>query len=41
MISITKGEQLTVEREEDGWMYGTNSRGQVGFFPSSFIASIS
>lgn len=39
MISIAKGEVLTVEREEDGWLYGSNSRGLAGFFPRSFVVA--
>ncbi|XGW25974.1 hypothetical protein V3C99_006968 [Haemonchus contortus] len=38
-MSITAGEILTVVRRniEGGWMEGSNSRGQVGLFPESYV----
>ncbi|KHJ92391.1 SH3 domain protein [Oesophagostomum dentatum] len=38
-MSITAGEILTVIRRnvEGGWMEGSNSRGQVGLFPESYV----
>ncbi|PIO69858.1 SH3 domain protein [Teladorsagia circumcincta] len=38
-MSITAGEILTVVRPnvEGGWMEGSNSRGQVGLFPESYV----
>ena len=28
---------MTKEKEEGGWFFGSNSRGQQGFFPASYV----
>jgi hypothetical protein len=33
MLALKKGDTLTKEREEDGWFFGHNERGQSGYFP--------
>lgn len=33
MLALKKGDLLTKEREEDGWFFGANDRGQSGYFP--------
>ena len=37
MISFSAGEVMIKEKEEGGWFYGSNSRGQQGFFPASYV----
>jgi len=33
MLALKKGDLLTKEKEEDGWFFGSNDRGQSGYFP--------
>ena len=37
MISFNTGDVLYKEREEGGWLFGTNGRGQQGYFPASYV----
>ncbi|XP_051973283.1 sorting nexin-18-like [Xyrauchen texanus] len=41
-ISVTENELLTLCNEEvvDGWLEGTNSRGETGLFPASYVEII-
>ncbi|XP_051541362.1 sorting nexin-18-like [Myxocyprinus asiaticus] len=41
-ISVTENELLTLCSEEvvDGWLEGTNSRGETGLFPASYVEII-
>uniref|UniRef100_A0A8C1QTW9 Sorting nexin n=1 Tax=Cyprinus carpio TaxID=7962 RepID=A0A8C1QTW9_CYPCA len=41
-ISVTESELLTLSSEEvvDGWLEGTNSRGETGLFPASYVEII-
>ncbi|XP_056322329.1 sorting nexin-18b [Danio aesculapii] len=41
-ISVTENEVLTLCSEEvvDGWLEGTNSRGETGLFPASYVEII-
>uniref|UniRef100_A0A673N537 Sorting nexin 18b n=1 Tax=Sinocyclocheilus rhinocerous TaxID=307959 RepID=A0A673N537_9TELE len=41
-ISVTENELLTLSSEEvvDGWLEGTNSRGETGLFPASYVEII-
>ncbi|KAL1496783.1 hypothetical protein AB1Y20_014371 [Prymnesium parvum] len=40
MISMAKGEVLIKEKEESGWYFGTNARGDKGYFPASYVEPI-
>ena len=37
MISMSVGEIVTKEKDEGGWFFGSNSRGEQGYFPSSYV----
>ena len=37
MISFSAGEVMLKEREEGGWFFGSNSRGDQGFFPANYV----
>ena len=37
-LSLRAGDVITIEKEADGWFLGTNSRGERGIFPASFVA---
>ena len=37
MISVTVGEIIIKEKDEGGWFFGSNSRGEQGYFPSSYV----
>ncbi|KAJ1623797.1 hypothetical protein T492DRAFT_1052197 [Pavlovales sp. CCMP2436] len=37
MLALKKGDQLTKEKEEDGWFFGRNDRsGESGYFPPNY-----
>jgi len=36
-LTIKEGDILTIQAEEDGWYYGTNSQGKSGNFPSNYV----
>ena len=40
MISFSAGELMVKEKEEAGWFFGTNSQGQRGYFPASYVEAI-
>ena len=40
MISFSAGEVMIKEKEEGGWFFGSNSRGQQGFFPGSYCEPV-
>jgi hypothetical protein len=33
---MAAGEVMVKEKEEGGWFFGTNSRGDTGYFPASY-----
>ena len=37
MISFAAGEVMYKEKDEGGWLFGSNSRGEQGYFPSSYV----
>ena len=37
MISFSTGEVMVKEKEEGGWFFGSNSRGEQGYFPGSYV----
>ena len=40
MISFSAGELMVKEKEEAGWFFGSNSQGQRGYFPASYVEAI-
>ena len=36
-LALQAGDIIVIEKEADGWYLGTNSRGQRGIFPASFV----
>jgi len=40
MLSFSAGEMMVKEREEAGWYYGSNSRGDQGYFPASYVEAV-
>ena len=40
MIPMNAGEIMIKEKEEGGWFFGSNSRGQQGFFPGSYCEPV-
>jgi len=36
-LSLKEGDILFIESEADGWYFGSNTRGERGMFPSSFV----
>jgi len=36
-LTIVEGEMLTIQYEDEGWFYGTNTRGESGNFPSNYV----
>ena len=40
MISFATGELMIKEKEEAGWFFGSNSTGQRGYFPASYVEAI-
>jgi len=40
MISFSAGELMIKEKEEGGWFFGSNSRGDQGFFPASYVEKL-
>ena len=40
MLSFHAGEVMTKEKEESGWFFGANSRGEQGYFPASYVEVI-
>ena len=39
-LSITAGEILSVDVEEEGWYCGSNVRGQYGRYPANYVELI-
>jgi len=40
-LSISIGEVLTVVApESNGWMFGTNAKGETGMFPASYVEKL-
>ncbi|KAG8467942.1 hypothetical protein KFE25_006994 [Diacronema lutheri] len=40
MLALKKGDLLTKEKEEDGWFFGSNDRGQSGYFPPNYCKKV-
>jgi hypothetical protein len=36
-LALREGDILFIESEADGWYFGTNTRGERGMFPGSFV----
>ena len=39
-LSITQGEILSVDVEEEGWFCGSNQRGKYGRYPANYVELI-
>jgi hypothetical protein len=37
MLSFAAGEMMVKEKEEGGWFYGKNARGDSGYFPATYV----
>jgi len=40
MISMSVGELMIKEKDEGGWYFGRNSRGEQGYYPASYVEPI-
>lgn len=36
-LALKEGDIIVIESEADGWYLGTNTRGERGIFPASFV----
>jgi len=39
-LSIKEGDVLTIESEDEGWFFGSNSKGETGRFPSNYVQTV-
>ena len=37
---MSVGELMIKEKDEGGWYFGKNSRGEQGFFPASYVEPV-
>jgi chemotaxis protein histidine kinase CheA len=39
-LTIKEGDILTIENEDEGWYFGSNSKGDTGRFPSNYVQTM-
>eukprot|EP00026_Physarum_polycephalum_P007209 Phypoly_transcript_07266.p1 GENE.Phypoly_transcript_07266~~Phypoly_transcript_07266.p1 ORF type:complete len:474 (+),score=109.19 Phypoly_transcript_07266:75-1496(+) len=39
-LTIKEGDVLTIESEDEGWYFGSNSKGETGRFPSNYVQTM-